>query len=88
MEEATEIMWERTDLYAHHLCLSHFGRHWADRVRGDAARETGALEAEYLTGYAQAIDDIVAHLEAGEALPGGPLYARIATLAGGGRSRA
>lgn len=79
---------ERADLYTHHLYLSGFGRQWAGRIREDAEQETGLLEAEYLKGYAQALEDVVSHLEAGECLPGGPLYARIAEVARAGRSRA
>ncbi|GMA41360.1 hypothetical protein [Mobilicoccus caccae] len=77
MEDANEVL-GLTDLYTHHLCLGHFGRQWAAQMRHEAERESGSLDAEYLKGYAQALEDIVQHLEAGEGLPGGPLYARIA----------
>lgn len=77
MDQAAATVLTRAKLYAHHLCLSHYGRYWAERVHMDAKQEAGVFESAYLQGYAQAIDDIVAHLEAGEALPGGPLYAWI-----------
>lgn len=69
---------EFADLYSHHLYLAGFVREWADATQRDADAEKGVLESEYLEGYARALRDITDHLEAGEALPGGPLYTRVA----------
>ena len=83
---ATQHMQEFADLYSHHLYLAGFVREWAEATSRDADAEKGVLEAEYLEGYARALHDIVGHLQAGEALPGGPLYTRVAErIAQGGR---
>ena len=74
---STEHMREFADLYSHHLYLAGFVREWAEATKRDAEAEKGILEAEYLEGYARALRDITEHLEAGEALPGGPLYTRV-----------
>lgn len=73
-----EHMKEFADLYSHHLYLADFVSGWAEAVQRDADAEKGVLEAEYLEGYARALRDITEHLQAGEALPGGPLYLRVA----------
>ncbi|GAB49841.1 hypothetical protein [Mobilicoccus pelagius] len=77
-QHSTGHLEEFADLYTHHLYLAGYLREWAAATARDAAAERGLLEAEYLKGYARALADITDHVEAGEALPGGPLYARVA----------
>lgn len=82
MDDNVRCEVDRVDMYANHLCLADFGRQLAQRLRTEAVREP-LTEAEYLRGYAQAVHDIAGHLEAGEGLPGGPLYVRAAAAFAG-----
>lgn len=66
------------DIYANHLYIADFVRSWSADVAVEAQSETDVLEREYLKGYARALADMSEHLEDGDALPAGPLYARMA----------